>query len=134
MRGSGADGQVAKQLGELTRIKRLGGGLKLGYRPPSVTVDDGRFLVVEAVGQDNRAADPELEKVLLLPVTRPVEAEVSHLMPDWLTELIGPRADAGFLSELASGCLGEGLAWLSATADGEPIRLLGPGGIEPVQQ
>jgi hypothetical protein len=55
-------------------------------------------------------------------------------MPDRLTELIGFCADAGFLSQLAGRCLGEGLAWLSATADGEPVRLLGPGGIEPVQK
>src|SRR5215475_6934040 len=105
MRPLGADRQVAQQPGKLTRIKRLGGGLELGYRPPSVTVDDGCFLIVEAVGQHNRAADPELEKILLLPVTRPVEAEVSHFMPDRLTELIGPRADAGFLPELAGGRL-----------------------------
>src|SRR5262249_18161024 len=108
--------------------------LQLGYRPPAVTVDDGRFLVVEAVGQDDRAADPELEEVLLLPVTRPVEAEVRHLMPDRLTELIGLRADSGLLSQLAGGRLGEGFAWLSTAADSEPVRLFTPGGIEPVQQ
>jgi hypothetical protein len=99
-----------------------------------VTVDDGRFLTVEPVGQDHRAADPELEEVLFLPVNCPVEAEVGYLVPYGLTKLIGLRPDACLLAKLAGGRLGERLAWLSASADGEPVRLLGLGGIEPVQQ
>src|SRR5260370_604856 len=126
---SGADRQVAQQRGGLTGIERLGGGLQLVHGPPPVTVDDSRFFVVKPVGEDDRAADPELEEVLFLPVTGPVEAEVGDLMPHGLAQLIGPRSDAGFFTQLAGCRLREALARRSAAAAERGAAWRGRGGL-----
>ncbi len=98
-----------------------------------MTVHDRRFLVLEAVRADLGRADSEQEEVLLLPEAAAIEAELSDLMPDRLAQVGGVSHDPALLAQLARRRLGQALARLGAPADRDPVRLVPPGRVEPVQ-
>src|SRR5215472_10919983 len=126
--------ECAQQPRELGRIVRLGRGLKFAERPPAVAVNHGGLLVISPIRANVRRADPEQEEVLLLPVPCPVEAELGHLMPDGVAEILRLGGEAGLLAQLADRGLGEALVVLRAAADREPVRCVRLGRIVAVQE